>query len=167
MPAVDTRLSIRLPLISLLGILLLEFAWATPASAQAAYVRVSQVGYETGGGPFRAYLMSTVAENGATFKILNAKGVAASRGTVGASLGTWSHSKTVGYSVYAIDFTVPSGDLYKISVSGPAAATSPTFAVDSADKLYSGLLLTPCSSMRQNATVQTTSAMPYAMHRDI
>jgi hypothetical protein len=111
--------------------------------------------------------MSTVAENGATFKILNAKGVAASRGTVGASLGTWSHSKTVGYSVYAIDFTVPSGDLYKISVSGPAAATSPTFAVDSADKLYSGLLLTPCSSMRQNATVQTTSAMPYAMHRDI
>jgi hypothetical protein len=47
----------------------------------------------------------------------------------------------VGYSVYAIDFTVPSGDLYKISVSGPAAATSPTFAVDSADKLYSRLLL--------------------------
>jgi hypothetical protein len=48
MPAVDPRLSIRLPLISLLGILLLGFAWMPAASAQAAYVRVSQVGYETG-----------------------------------------------------------------------------------------------------------------------
>ena len=141
MPAVDPRLSIRLPLISILGILLLEFAWVTAASAQAAYVRVSQVGYETGRGPFRAYLMATQAENGATFKILNSKGAAAYRGVVGASLGAWSHSKTAGYSVYAIDFTVPGGDLYKISVSGSGAATSPTFAVDTADKLYSGLLL--------------------------
>jgi hypothetical protein len=107
MPAVDPRLSIRLPLISLLGILLLGFAWMPAASAQAAYVRVSQVGYETGRAPFRAYLMSTVAENEATFKVLNSKGVVAYRGAVGASLGAWSHSKTARYSVYAIDFTTP------------------------------------------------------------
>src|SRR5580704_16060198 len=141
MPVPDPRRSIRRPLISLLGVLLLEFAWVSVASAQSAYVRVSQVGYETGSGPFRAYLMSTVAEDGATFKILNSKGVATCRGAVGASLGAWSHSTTVRYSVYAIDFTVPGGELYKISISGPAAATSPAFAVDSPDKLYSGLLL--------------------------
>ena len=31
--------------------------------AQSAYVRVSQVGYETGEGPFRAYLMLELATN--------------------------------------------------------------------------------------------------------
>jgi endoglucanase len=56
-------------------------------------------------------------------------------------LGTWSHSQKVTYDVYALDFTVPGGDLYTISVSGPVAATSPRFAVDSPDALYSGLLL--------------------------
>jgi endoglucanase len=141
MPASTSSLSIRFPLISLAGILLLPFACGAVASAQSAYVRVSQVGYETGKGPFHAYLMSTVDANGATFKVLNSKGAPTSSGAVGALLGTWSHSKTVRYSVYGIDFTVPGGDLYKITVSGPVEATSPRFAVDSPDKLYSGLLL--------------------------
>jgi hypothetical protein len=43
-------------------------AWAPAALAQSAYVRVNQVGYEAGGPPLRAYLMSTAAETGATFK---------------------------------------------------------------------------------------------------
>ncbi|MFY9935657.1 MAG: glycoside hydrolase family 9 protein, partial [Silvibacterium sp.] len=141
MPATDSRLSIHLPLILLAGMLLLQFACAPVALAQSAYVRVSQVGYETGKGPFRAYLMSKVAANGATFKVLNSKGASAYTGAVGVSLGVWSHSKKVSYSVYAIDFTVPGGDLYKISISGPVAATSPSFAVDCPNKLYSGLLL--------------------------
>jgi endoglucanase len=141
MPSADSRLSVRFPLISLVGILLLQFACATVAPAQSAYVRVSQVGYETGNGPYRAYLMSTAAANGVPFKVHNSKGAAKYTGTVGLPIGTWSHSKTVSYSVYAIDFTVPGGDLYKISISGPVTATSPSFAVDCPDRLYSGLLL--------------------------
>ena len=35
---------------------------ATSAHAQAAWVRVSQAGYESGKGPFRAYLMSKVVK---------------------------------------------------------------------------------------------------------
>jgi endoglucanase len=141
MPASNSSLSIRFSLISLVGILLLQSACGAIALAQSAYVRVSQVGYETGKGPFRAYLMSTVDANGATFKVVNSEGASADTGAVGVLLGTWSHSKKVSYSVYAIDFTVPGDDAYKISVSGPVAATSPSFAVDSPDKLYSGLLL--------------------------
>src|SRR5271163_1409095 len=111
------------------------------ARGQSAYVRVSQAGYETGEGPFRAYLMSTAAESGATFKVVNAKGAVAYSGKVGALLGTWSHSKKETFEVYALDFTVPGGELYSIAVAGPANAASPQFAVDCPEELYSGLLL--------------------------
>ncbi len=135
------RLSIRLRLVSL-SITLLTFLAGIPSSqAQSAYVRVSQVGYEAGKTPFRAYLMSTEPQSGTTFKVLNSKGATAYSGHVGSMLGTWSHSRKVTYDVYALDFTVPGGDLYKITVSGPAAAASQRFAVDSPDVLYSGLLL--------------------------
>lgn len=76
-----------------------------------------------------------MAANGATFKVLNSKGSSAYTGIAGASLGLWSHSKKVSYSVYAINFTVPGGDLYKSSASGPVVATSPSFAVDSPGKI--------------------------------
>ena len=99
------------------GILLALLACPRPAWAQSAYVRVNQVGYETGQTPFRAYLMSTAAVSGATFKVVNSKGVTAVFGQGGALLGTWSHSKTETYDVYALDFHVPGGDLYTISVS--------------------------------------------------
>jgi endoglucanase len=135
------RLSISCALISIAVILLAVLGCPAPASAQSAHVRVSQVGYETGETPFRAYLMSEVAESGATFKIINSKGKTAYSGKVGALLGTWGHSKKVTYDVYAIDFNVPGGDLYTISVAGPEAATSPRFAVDCPEVLYSGLLL--------------------------
>jgi endoglucanase len=141
MPASNSGLSIRFSLVSLVSILLLQSACGAIALAQSAYVRVSQVGYETGKGPFRAYLMSTVAENGATFKVRNPKGTSSYTGTVGPLLGVWSHSKKVNYLIYGIDFAVPGGDVYKISVSGSVATTSPSFAVDCPSKLYSGLLL--------------------------
>ncbi len=110
---------------------------------QSTYVRVSQVGYEAGKAPFRAYLMSTVPSNGSTFKVINSNGVTVYSGNVGALLGTWSHSATVVYSVYALDFDFAAShdDVYTISVSGPATAVSPAFAVDTPDVLYSGLLL--------------------------
>ena len=136
----NPRLWIPFRLVSVASILLALFACAPPARAQSAFVRVSQVGYEAGETPFRAYLMSTAAASGASFKVVNSKGAIAYLGHVGALLGTWSHSQKVTYDVYALDFTVPGGDLYTISVSGPVAA-SPRFAVDCPDVLYSGLLL--------------------------
>ncbi|HTT63538.1 MAG TPA: glycoside hydrolase family 9 protein [Bryobacteraceae bacterium] len=121
--------------------ILAALACAAVASAQSAYVRVSQVGYEAGSPPFRAYLMSSVAETGATFDVLSASGQTVYSAPIGAWLGTWSNSPTLAYSVYALDFTVPAGDSYTISVAGPAAAVSPVFPVADPAALYSGLLL--------------------------
>jgi endoglucanase len=135
------RLSIRFPVVSIAISLLVVLVGAHSAQAQSAYVRVSQAGYETGQTPFRAYLMSTKAETGASFKVLNSKGDTAYSAKVGALLGTWSNSATLIYDVYALDFSVPGGDLYTISVSGPVAASSPSFAVAAPHELYSGLLL--------------------------
>ena len=118
----------------------ISFAIASPASAADAYVRVNQIGYEANGS-LRAYLMSSVPEAGATFVVVNSQGVDAFSGKIGALLGTWCHSKTVEYEVYALDFWVPGGDIYRIKVSGAVSATSPRFAVDTPDVLYSGLLL--------------------------
>jgi endoglucanase len=135
------RLPIRSRLVPIAAILLALFAYTQPMRAESAYVRVNQAGYETGETPFRAYLMSTAGESGASFKVINSSGVTAYSASVGALLGTWSHSKTVTYNVYALDFSVPGGELYTISVSGPVAAASPSFAVDTPEALYSGLLL--------------------------
>jgi endoglucanase len=122
----------------ILGVML---ASASLARGQSAYVRVNQIGYEAGNAPFRAYLMSTVTEDGATFKVVNAEAHSAYSGRVGALLGVWSNSQKLSYQVYALDFSVAQHDLYTISVSGPAPAISPSFAVDDADVLYPGLLL--------------------------
>src|SRR5580658_694446 len=127
--------------VSIASLLLMLLAWMPLARAQSAYVRVSQVGYEAGETPFRAYLMSTAMGSGASFAVVDSKGASAYSGHVGALLGTWSHNKTVTYGVYAVDFAVPGGDVYTISVSAPVAAVSPRFAVDDRGALYSGLLL--------------------------
>jgi len=111
-------------------------AWA----AQSAYIRVNQAGYEASGS-HRAYLMSTAAETGATFQVFNSKGAVAFSGNIGALLGVWSNSSTLSYEVYALDFSVPGGDIYKIRVLGPVPAVSPTFAVNGPEVLYPGLLL--------------------------
>ena len=141
--------SLRIPvpfrLFSAAGILIALLACTPPAAAQSAYVRVSQVGYEAGEAPFRAYLMSLTPASGVTFEVVNSVGATAYSGHVGALLGIWSHSKALVYDVYALDFNVPAADLYTISVPisvlGPEMAVSPPFAVDARDKLYSGLLL--------------------------
>src|SRR5271154_1365675 len=77
--------------------------------AQSAYIRVNQAGYEGSTPPFRAYLMSKSPLAAANFLVINSKGVTAASGPIGALLGTWGHSKTVTFSVYAIDFHVPGG----------------------------------------------------------
>ncbi len=125
-----------------LAVLVIAFFQHSHASASTrGYVRVSQIGYETGTTPFRAYLMAAVAETGATFKVLDAKGATVYSADIGPLLGTWSHNKILTYNVYAVDFSVPGKGTYSITVAGPAPASSPSFAVDCAAALYSGLLL--------------------------
>ena len=114
---------------------------ACVANAQSAYVRVNQVGYEAGASPARAYLMSTATEAGELFQVINDEGQVAYRSKVGALLGTWAHSEKLTYQVYALDFNVPGGHSYSITVSGPAPASSPRFAVDRPEVLYPGLLV--------------------------
>jgi endoglucanase len=128
----------------ILGSLVALIGAACPAAAQSTFVRVNQAGYETGAAPFRAYLMAKEAETGATFAVINSKGAAAYASSIGALLGTWSHSETESYNLYALDFSVPGGDVYSLQVTGPskaASAGSPNFAVDCPANLYSGLLL--------------------------
>lgn len=129
------------PHLVLIASLFTFLACAPSLLAESAYIRVNQAGYEAGAAPFRAYLMSKAPVTGATFQVVNSKGVVADSGHLGTLLGTWGHSKALTYSVYALDFNVLGGDLYTIKVSGPVTVTSPAFAVDSADNLYSGLLL--------------------------
>lgn len=117
-------------------------ALSATAWAQNAFVRVNQVGYESSAqGPFRAYLMSTTSEEGATFRVLSSQGSVVFQAPIGASLGTWSHSSTLTYLVYALDFRVPPGESFSIHVSGPIPTASPAFAVSDPATLYSGLLL--------------------------
>jgi endoglucanase len=123
-------------------VLLVVMLSACPFSgwAQSAWVRVNQAGYEAG-QPARAYLMTNAPVTGVAFKVKNLEGYEVDSGTVGASLGTWSHSKKLIYNVYPIDFSAPPGNSYEIHVSGPVTAKSPPFAVDTPDVLYPGFLL--------------------------
>jgi endoglucanase len=113
---------------------------STSAASAAAYVRVNQAGYETG-QPARAYLMSTSSEDGATFNVSDSQGKTVYSNRIGTLLGTWGNSPTLIYNVYSLDFSVPGGKTYSISVSGPTAASSAPFAVDDPASLYPGLLL--------------------------
>ena len=106
---------------------------AAPASA---FVRVNQVGYPAGFVK-RAYLMSSAAETGATFAVKNAAGRRLFSGADRPGLGSWSNAYPF---VYALDFAaVTSPGTYSIEVTGPVAATSPTFTIDSgAGRLLAG-----------------------------
>src|ERR1700677_3319462 len=126
-----------LPLTALLGF---GLWFSASAQAQSAYVRVNQVGYEAGASA-RAYLMSTACETGATSKVRSPNGSRAYSRKVGAFLGTWANINKLIYKVYALDFVVPAGRSYSISVAGPVSAQSPKFAVDRPHVLYPGLLL--------------------------
>jgi len=105
---------------------------AAPAKAQSAFVRVNQVGYPVGASK-RAYLMSSAAETGATFSVVNSGGTSVFMAAIGANLGAWGSFP----DVYALDFDgVTSVGTYTIKVTGPIAATSPSFAIDSAANIY-------------------------------
>jgi endoglucanase len=131
----------RLFLYAIVNLLVFALDPVLVSASASAYVRVSQVGYEAANAPFQAYLMSTALETGATFTVINSEGATVYSSAIGAIIGTWSNSTKLRYGVYALNFTVPGGDIYTISVSGPVAATSPKFAVDTPSVLYPGLLL--------------------------
>jgi endoglucanase len=116
----------------------LRFVWvaallvtALPAWAVTGYIRVNQLGYESGLSG-RAYLMTSSAVSGATYAVLNSGGSTVASGSVGAKLGTFGS-----YTIYPIDFTLSTTGTYTIKVSGPVSATSPAFSVDTPGNLYS------------------------------
>jgi endoglucanase len=107
---------------------------ATAAQAQSAFVRVNQVGYVSGASK-RAYLMASGSETGATFVVKNSSGSTVfGPAAIGANLGSWSGSYP---DVYALDFdSFVTAGTYSISVSGPIAASSPSFKIDTAANVY-------------------------------
>jgi len=118
---------------STLGVAALVISSGLPMAAQTAFVRVNQVGY-VGGGSKRAYLMSSGTESGATFSVKNSAGTSVLTAPIGANLGSWSRSYP---NVYALDFsTVTAFGTYTIAVSGPIAASSPSFKIDTATNVY-------------------------------
>src|SRR5215469_16668286 len=122
----------RLPrfLIKVSGVILL----ATTLHAQSAFVRVNQVGY-VAGSTKRAYLLASGSESGATFSVKNSSGTTVfGPAAISANLGSWSSSYP---DVYGLDFdTLTSAGTYTIGVSGPIAASSPSFSIDTAANIY-------------------------------
>lgn len=111
-------------------IALLAGLTAAQASHATAYLRVNQVGYESGQSG-RAYVMSTTTLSGETYKVLNSSGGTVASGNVGSSTGKWGT-----YTVYPIDFSVSGSGTYSIAVSGAASATSANFTIGSPLSLY-------------------------------
>jgi len=106
-----------------------------PTNGSSAYVRVNQLGYPADAASKRAYLLSSGVETGATFSVKSGSATVFSA-PVGADLGSWSSSLS---HVYALDFpSVTTAGTYTIAVTGPIAATSPSFKVDSGTNVYSG-----------------------------
>jgi len=103
---------------------------ALPGYAVTGFVRVNQIGYESGLS-MRAYLMTTSPVSGAIFAVKNSGGTTVASGSAGAKLGAWGS-----FTVYPIDFILKTPDTYTISVSGPVSATSPAFRVDTPANLY-------------------------------
>ena len=104
------------------------------SSRRSAYIRLNQVGYESG-FPMRAYLMAPGPQSGARFSVRNSRGDTSYSAAVGPKLGNWG-----AYTVYALDFTLSTADSYAITVTDPIPATSPNFRVDRAEQLYSAAL---------------------------
>ena len=109
---------------------------APPTSSQTAFVRVNQVGYTTADSK-RAYLLASATETGATFSVISGSTTVFS-GPIGANLGSWSSAYP---NVYALDFSsVAAAGTYTIAVTGPIAASSPSFRIDSGQNVYAQAL---------------------------
>src|SRR5258706_9920349 len=126
----STRPSCKLTIVLTVTLML----FCAIANAQSAFVRLNQVGYVSGASK-RAYLMASAAETGAMFSVKNSSGSTVYSAAIGANLGSWSNAYP---DVYALDFSaVTSTGTYSITVSGPIAASSPSFKIDTAPNVYS------------------------------
>ncbi len=129
--------AVEVCLLRSLGPVAVALVASSPTFAASAFVRVNQVGYDAAASK-RAYLLSDTAETGATFSVRNSGGSTVLMAPIGANLGSWSTSFKF---VYALDFgSVAAAGTYSIVVSGPVAAASPSFRVDTPANLYSFLL---------------------------
>jgi endoglucanase len=112
-------------------------AFAAQAVADAAYVRVNQVGYATSAHK-RAFLLTGGAAAGATFAVRSASGATVYSAPIGPRTGSWSARLP---NVYRLDFDgVTAPGTYTIAISGPARATSPAFRVDAPAGLFAPMI---------------------------
>ncbi|MFJ9847095.1 glycoside hydrolase family 9 protein [Kitasatospora sp. NPDC101155] len=107
------------------------------AGAPRAVVRVDQVGY-TPGEAKQAYLMTSVSASKASFRVLDASGKEILKGKVGSSTGGWNSKYKAVHTLDLSPLTEP-GD-YRIEVSGPVTAVSPTFRIAAAADLLGKLI---------------------------
>jgi endoglucanase len=134
---------------------------ASCANDKSAYVRVNQLGYESG-RPMRAFLMASGSESGAQFAVKNSHGEAVHAAAIGAGLGRWGK-----YTVHALDFTVATPDTYTITVTGPFPAASPSFRVETPVHLYSAALANALSffeNQRDGADFLPSALRPAPAH---
>jgi endoglucanase len=133
-PSITRRLSI---LVCIDGLLIatspIASAAPTPPPA-SAFVRINQVGYPAA-GPKQAFLMSSVAETGATFSVVDvATNAVVFTHAVPTSVGSWSQTFSF---VSPLDFaSVTAAGRYRIDVTGPASSTSPRFRIGGDGPLY-------------------------------
>jgi hypothetical protein len=117
----------RIPVLLLNAILLVTPAvWSNEVNS---YVRVNQLGYETGHSA-RAFLVTKGFASGANFSVANVHTVSVSSAPVGPALGSWGN-----FTVYALDFIVTTPGTYSITVTGTLSAESPDFRIDSAKEM--------------------------------
>jgi endoglucanase len=136
-------------------------AAAAPAPAQAAtalpapVVRVNQVGYAPG-SPKVAFAMLPRAVSSVSFTVIGRHGVAY-RGRSADYVGRWN----VNYrAVYQLDFSaVRRPGSYRVEISGPPSAVSPSFRIAGGQQLYHGLVLNAVryfTSERDGADVESS-----------
>ncbi len=121
----------------------LVFTASVAHAADTAFVRLNQLGYESGAAD-RAYLISPGPEHKASFRVVRSDGTQIYSDRIGGKLGDWGN-----FTVYALDFNVLPEGIYTLTVDGTFPATSPAFRIAPAKKLYSQAL-TNALSFYQN-----------------
>ncbi len=112
-------------------------AAAAPAKPAAApEVRVNQVGYPSA-GPKAAYVMVARPVSSVSFEVTTPYGVAY-QGTSADDVGSWNSAYR---AVYQLSFsTVQTPGVYRVRVTSPGAAVSPSFVIGSGPQLYRQLV---------------------------
>jgi endoglucanase len=113
---------------------LIPVSVADAAPAVRAQVRVDQVGYAADASK-RAYLMTSVARPGASFRVVDAARGVAYASVIGADQGSWS---TTYAHVYALDFDAVhrTGSFHIVVSDGSVQVGSPVFRIDTAARIY-------------------------------